>query len=439
MGFDFTSISTNGFVKPDGWHIVSVKDVATINESIIRKDYPNRIIEYIDIASVEKGTVVSKQELLLEQAPSRAKRIVHDHDTLIATVRPNLEHYVYIKKAKPNTVASTGFAVITAKKVNPRFLYYYLTTKPFTAYLTQIADSHTSAYPAFNPDVIESASLLLPPPPEQDAIASILGTLDDKIELNYEMNKSLEAIVQAIFKNWFIDFEPFRGQDMQDSPLGPIPIGWGVEKLEEIAAFVKGLSYRSEDLQESETALVTLKSIARGGGYQQEGLKPYTGGYKLEQRLEPGEVVIAHTDLTQAADVLGRAARVQPNPEYKNLVASLDLVIVRPKEQKATKAFLFTLLSQRRFVEHAFSYANGTTVLHLSKKALPEYEFVLPPRHIIEKFSEIVDPLFRKIDLSENQSHLLSRIRDNLLPKLLAGEIKISNVKRLAGDKNEQN
>jgi len=101
------------------------------------------------------------------------------------------------------------------------------------------------------------------------------------------------------------------------------------------------------------------------------------------------------------------------------------LVIVRPKEQKATNVFLYSLLSQRQYVEHALGYANGTTVLHLSKNALPEYEFILPPSPIIEKYSELVEPIFKQIDLNENQSNLLFKIRDTLLPKLVSGEIRV--------------
>jgi Restriction endonuclease S subunits len=430
MRFNYTSLAPRRFEMPDDWRVVSIDDVAVLNELSIQPDYPHKRIEYIDIASVEKGTAKSVQELPLEDAPSRARRIVQDNDTLIATVRPNLEHYVYVKNVKQNTVASTGFAVVTAKDVNPRFLYYYLTTKPFTAYLSQVADSHTSAYPAINPDVIETAELLLPPASEQRAIAAILGALDDKIELNRQMNQTLEAMGQALFKSWFVDFEPFRDQGMEESPLGPIPRGWRVGELNNIANFVKGVSYRSDALQESTVALVTLKSVARGGGYQQEGLKPYIGEYKPEQQLQPGEVIVAHTDLTQAAEVLGRAARVQAHPQFPTLVASLDLVIVRPVGQAASNEFLYTLLSQSEFQEHAYSYANGTTVLHLSAKALPEYQCLLPPPTIIEAFTTLVRPIYERIDHNEAQSYTLAAIRDTLLPKLLSGEIRVKDAEK---------
>jgi type I restriction enzyme S subunit len=137
-----------------------------------------------------------------------------------------------------------------------------------------------------------------PPLPEQRRIAHILGTLDDKIENNRKTAKTLEAMAQAIFKSWFVDFDPVRAKmagesresickrlkitseildlfpdKLVDSELGKIPEGWEVRSLGEFVNAIKGRSYKSEELAASETALVTLKSFARGGGYQIDGPK----------------------------------------------------------------------------------------------------------------------------------------------------------------------
>mgnify|MGYP001111154308 CR=1 FL=1 len=212
MGFDYQSLASGQFQMPDGWKLTTIEEVAKVNEKAITPKNAPPHIRYIDIASVDKGKILDIQELSFKAAPSRARRVVRDKDSLISTVRPNLEHYMFVKEPEPNTIASTGFAVVSAKAVVPRFLYYYMTSKPFTAYLTQIAESHTSAYPAFNPDVIEQAELILPKDDEQRAIAHILGSLDDKIELNRRMNQTLEATARAIFKSWFVDFLPVRAK-----------------------------------------------------------------------------------------------------------------------------------------------------------------------------------------------------------------------------------
>ena len=129
----------------------------------------------------------------------------------------------------------------------------------------------------------------------------------------------------------------------QDSPLGEIPEGWGVEQIGDLVEIVKGRSYRSVELSESETALVTLKSIMRGGGYRPDGLKPYIGKYRPEQIITPGELVVSYTDVTQDAAVIGKPAIVQESSEHKTLVASLDLGIIRPIESTISVWFLYYL------------------------------------------------------------------------------------------------
>ena len=238
---------------PEDWDVKRVKEVAKINELTIKNYFPHKEIEYIDIRSVDKGKIIEIKEIPLDKAPSRAKRIVRDNDILISTVRPNLKHFAFIKSAKQNTIASTGFAVITSKEIAPQFLYSYLTTVRYTDYLSAIADTHTSTYPAFNPDVIENSFAPFPKKEEQKLIAKILSDLDSKIELLQKQNKTLEAIGQAIFKHWFVDFEfpnedgrPYKssgGEMVFNAELQrEIPKGWEVGSPMRLASFKNGKS-----------------------------------------------------------------------------------------------------------------------------------------------------------------------------------------------------
>ena len=291
---------------------------------------------------------------------------------------------------------------------------------------------------------LRKVEIPLPPLAEQQRIGHILGSLDDKIELNRQMNETLEAMARAIFKSWFVDFDPVRakvegreavGMDadtaalfpsaFQDSPFGEIPEGWEVEQIGNLVEIVKGRSYKSSELTESDTALVTLKSILRGGGYRRDGLKSYTGKYKPEQIIIPGELVVSYTDVTQEAEVIGKPAIVQDTSEYKTLVASLDLGIIRPLQSSVSSRFLYYLFRSHDFQSHINGYTTGTTVLHLSKDGVPNYQFALPTNAVLRHFDSIVNPLFDRIESNENQSRTLSQLRDTLLPKLLSGEIRI--------------
>ena len=292
---------------------------------------------------------------------------------------------------------------------------------------------------------VDKMQVAVPPLLEQRAIAHILGTLDDKIELNRKMSETLEAMARALFKSWFVDFDPVRakmeGRDpglpkeiadlfpsgMVESELGEVPEGWEVRPLGDLVEIVKGRSYKSEELTDSSTALVTLKSFSRGGGYRSDGLKPFAGTYKKEQVFEPGEVVVACTDVTQAADVIGRTAIVRPARLYKTLVASLDTMIVRPRARGLSRSFLYCLGRSEAFVAHTYSHTTGTTVLHMGKEAILSFMCIVPPRRLIEQFDSVAAATFSRLQTIDQESETVSALREGLLPKLISGALRVGD------------
>ena len=283
-------------------------------------------------------------------------------------------------------------------------------------------------------------------------VVRLLDEIEAHIEVNRRMNETLEALVRALFKSWFVDFDPVRAKAEGHDPnlsealahlfpghfvaseLGEIPQGWDVASIGNHVLSVKGKSYRSEDLKDCATALVTLKSFARGGGYRPDGLKAYTGEYKPEQVVKPGELIIACTDVTQAAEVIGKPALVQSNNEYEKLVASLDVMIVRSRNDAVSVPFLYCLFRDDRFSDHTYAHSTGTTVLHLAKDAVPCYRFVRPSKDVSKKFNCFSSQLFQRIDASEIESRSLAALRDNLLPKLVSGELRVKDAERIAGE-----
>lgn len=298
-----------------------------------------------------------------------------------------------------------------------------------------------------NTPELRALDVSLPPENEQQAIAGVLRALDEKIELNRRISETLERIARAIFKSWFVDFDPVHakvdGRDpglskpfadmfpsrFADSELGPIPAGWSVRTLGEIAEGVSGRSYKSTELQESGTALVTLKSFRRRGGYRPDGLKPYTGPFKPEQVVTPGEVVVACTDVTQAAEVVGRPAIVEHDARFDTLVASLDVLIVRLRDTSFGRAYLYQLLGTETFAAHAYAHTSGTTVLHLDRKSIPEFSFVAPSEDVMEAFSGLAEALFERIAINRAENRMLAGLRDALLPELILGEMRLDDVR----------
>ncbi|NLY81033.1 MAG: hypothetical protein GX072_14440, partial [Lysinibacillus sp.] len=224
--------------------------------------------------------------------------------------------------------------------------------------------------------------------------------------------------------------EPYKsnGGKLVESELGMIPEEWEIVTGTDMFNFYNGYSYKGKELGPSRDAMVTIKNFNRDGSYRVEGLKEII----ISDRVKPhhfvkvGDVIVAHTDLTQNADIIGNPILIYSDANYKNLIISMDTVKVSSKYDYVSNHFIYLLYKDKRFKNFALSYVNGTTVLHLSKKAIKEYKFPLPSdTSILEAFIQIIYPIFEKIsnNILENESILV--LRNTLLPKLMSGEIRV--------------
>ena len=170
-----------------------LKEIALINPESIGKRYKYSNIRYLDTANIVKGIINEIVKLNIDEAPSRAKRIVKYNDIVYSTVRPNQLHYGIIKSEIENLIVSTGFVVIRAKNaiVEPDYLYAYLTLPQITEKMQSIAETTTSAYPSIRPNDIEELMIPLPSIAEQKKIANILSTIDLKSKINSQINDNL--------------------------------------------------------------------------------------------------------------------------------------------------------------------------------------------------------------------------------------------------------
>jgi len=224
MAFDVSYFGLTQDTLPPGWREGRLDSIASFNPEQIGRDYPHQSIQYLDISSVNTGYSGEPVRMTIEDAPSRAQRLVTAGDTILSTVRPGNRAYAFLKTPPGDLVVSTGFAVLRARDCDPRFLYYMVTSKPLIDYLASIAEEK-SAYPSVRPEDIAECRIPIPPLPVQREIASILGAFDDKIELNRRMNETLEAMARALFKCWFVDFEPVRMKWARYRRGGLLP-GW---------------------------------------------------------------------------------------------------------------------------------------------------------------------------------------------------------------------
>ena len=336
-----------------------------------------------------------------------------------------------------------------ASTVDSRLLRYWLNSPLMASHIHGFRDG--SVAERLNLPTIRGLPVALPPLPEQRAIAHILGTLDDKIELNRRMSETLEAMVRALFKSWFVDFDPVRakaeGRDpglpheladlfparLVDSELGEIPEGWEVKPLSDCMDVTRGLSYKGSGLSNAGVPMHNLNSICEGGGYKHDGIKRYDGDYKPHHVAQAGDLIVANTEQGHDRLLIGYAAIVPGRFGPENLF-SHHIYRVRPnKVSKLTSDYLCHLLNTRVMHDIVSGYANGTTVNMLPIDGLQSPPIVVPPERAIATFSSIAKAARMRSEEIVEESRTLAALRDALLPKLVSGELRVEDAERFIG------
>ena len=301
-------------------------------------------------------------------------------------------------------------------KVDYRYLLYYLQyIKPQLLSLSQGGATRN----ALTKKMIEGLEVKMPSKGIQKEIVSILYALDSKIELNRRINDNLEQQTQALFKSWFVD--------------NPKP-NWSETTFSEVANFIGGYSYKGEELTDSSNiAMVTIKNFGRNGGFKADGFKGIAPFVKLKECHYANlfDILVAHTDLTQNADVIGNAELLLTYGRYDGIIFSMDLVKVLPKNNFPYRFLLAAMLKNKIFKGHCLGYVNGTTVLHLSKKALPNFEVKIPPKAEAKTMNDALAPYYQRMAEVLQENDRLIHLRDTLLPKLMSGELNINAKSRL--------
>lgn len=385
---------------PD-WRRYKLGDLIKVNEETVDKNAG--WINYIDISSVNAGFFDAPRKIKLSEAPSRAKRLLKDGDTVISSVRPYLKAYFYFKATNPYTVASTGFAILSPKKIDPRFLYYVTTNDNYIQFLTNNCTG--SAYPAFNPEVIEKSIVYIPDNiAEQLRIAEILSSLDDKIELNLEMNKTLEEMAMAIYKEWFVDFGPFRDGEFVDSELGSIPKGWEVKDLNHI-------SNTLDKIRKPISSRERLKISGYYPYYGATGILDWINDYKYDGRY----VLMAEDGTVMTKDQKPYLQFIEGKFWVSN-----HAHVLKGKDYYSD-TFLYHSLSNLYIVP----YVTGAVQLKISRRNMDLMKFVTSSLEIHTRFDAIVNPLIEQIFTNKSETETLKELRDYLLPKLISGEVRV--------------
>jgi len=304
--------------------------------------------------------------------------------------------------------------------VSKNYLYYWL----LYSKNKMLAGVHGSVMGHLTKDGFEKQEISLPRLLEQKAIARILSTLDEKIELNNKINKTLENMAQAIFKHWFIDFEfpneegePYKssGGEMVESELGMIPKGWEVNNLEKIIEF----NPRENMKKAQEYKFVEMAALSNNlSNIEYWTKRELSGG----SRFRNGDTLLAR--ITPCLEN-GKTAFVDFLADNEMAFGSTEFIIMRAKEL-SNKIFVYCLARDTGFRAHAIKSMSGSSGRQrVQLDLLKSYKMAQSPKRIYHSFGEITESLFAKISSSNRENYFLCRIRDLLLPKLMSGEIRV--------------
>lgn len=386
-----------------GSKVVRVGDIATINSSQYSPKEKWSHIQYLDTGSVTKGSISDLQQLdpAVDKIPSRARRKVFDKSIVYSMVRPNQEHYAFLDNPPTDMLVSTGFSVIDAKTelVSPGYLYYSLTTAEATEHFQSLAEQCVSTYPTLGVGDLSAYEIVLPSLDIQRAIERILGDLDDKIKLNSQLNDYLAELVRAEFSYRF-------GSGTPTTNLGDV------------------MSISTQLLKPSACAgeIWEHYSIPAFDESRRPVFEPADGIKSNKYVIDNNCILISKLNPSTKRLWLPFCTSERP-------VCSTEFIVYKPKKPEH-KSFYYAAVDSAAFTDFLLAHVTGSTGSRqrTQPKATLNYPTPNPSVEEIEDFCGFADPIIAKWQLNEQESAQLESLRDALLPKLMSGEIDVSEV-----------
>ncbi|WP_161230845.1 restriction endonuclease subunit S [Clostridium beijerinckii] len=304
-------------------------------------------------------------------------------------------------------------------EINPEYIGYYLRSPKIRNYMSSLSTMTTRA--SLNSSMINNIVLELPEYDIQVEIGKMLKVLDDKIELNNNVNKTLEEMAQAIFKSWFVDFEPFQDGEFEDSELGKIPKGWRVGTIGDYVKVKSGFAFKSIWWKDSGVPVIKIKNISNNtiDFHECSFVENDKVDYAKDFKVSGGDLLIAMTGAT-----IGKFAIV---PQiYPTMLVNQRVGKFFLGENPILKIpFIYGVLNFEYVQEAIIARGTGSAQPNISPTALETIKLTLPPKEVIEQFNYLECKLFSEIVRNQEENQILTDTRDTLLPKLMSGEIRV--------------
>ena len=388
------------------WKKVRLGDIVITNQNTYSPKEKWGYVNYLDTGNLTMNRIDSIQyiDLSKEKLPSRAKRKVKYNSIVYSTVRPNQLHYGIIKDQPENFLVSTGFVVVDVDYgvANPDYIYYILTQREITEHLQAIGEQSVSAYPSIKPSDIEDLEVYLPSLEEQERIVSILSAIDEKERNNCAINNNLEQQAQAIFENEFLS-------------LQSLPDGWKQASLIDIADYLNGLAMQKYRPSANEIGIPVLKIKELRQGCCDDNSEFCSPSIKSDYIIHDGDVIFSWSGSLLVDFWCGG-------------ICGLNQHLFKVSSNKYDKWFYYAWTKHHldRFI--AVAADKATTMGHIKRDELAKAEVLIPNEADYNRIGALLQPICDLIISNRIENKKLAETRDSLLPKLMSGEIDMSEV-----------
>lgn len=400
----------------EAWRKIRLGDACKTNANSYSPKEEWDFVNYLDTGNITNNRIDSIQfiDVRSEKLPSRARRKVKKDSIIYSTVRPNQRHFGIIKSQPEHFLVSTGFAVIDvdANVLDADFLYYLLTQAALVEALHAIAEQSTSAYPSIKPSDIEDLEIEIPDLATQKKIADVLGSMDRRITQNTGINNNLLQQAITLYEHLVQDYE--------------WPIATILDVAEKVAMGPFGSNIKVSTFVPEGIPIISGNHLR--GYFLEEPEFNYISEEHAE-RLK-NSIVFPHDLIFTHAGNIGQVAMIPDGCKHERYVLSQRQFYLRCDESKVVPEFLLMFFHSSSGQHELLSYANQTGVPSIAQPAsnLKKIPFKCPPMQEQLMWQEQVHPLLGRYLNNRLENERLSALRDALLPKLMSGELDVSNI-----------
>ena len=395
------------------WEKMTVGDLCDTISNSYRGD--DKEVVLINTSDVLEGKVLNHQVVENKNLKGQFKKTFKENDILYSEIRPANKRYAFVDfSGTDNYIASTKLMVLRPRMdvVRPRFLFSFLSSKSVLEELQQLAETRSGTFPqiTFSSEVAPTP-INVPDLETQDRIVGILGVIERKISMNAEINKNLEQQAQAIFKAWFVDFEPFNEE---------MPSDWIIGTVDDLGTEIicgKTPPTKKKEYYGGNTPFITIPDMH--GCVYNVSTERYLSAAGVA--LQPKKTLPPNTVCVSCIGTAGLVNLVSEKSQSNQQINSIV-----PKE--GISAYYIYLLMQTLSETINKLGQSGSTIVNLNKTQFGKIQVAIPSEQVLCNFDTLCKPLFEMILSNQKENIELANLRDALLPKLMSGELDVSDI-----------